>query len=1462
MNFPEIAVRRPITTTMLFAGIVLLGCISFTRLPIQFVPDMNPPMMGCFCYYRRPLGTEEMERRIIIPIESMIAQLPSVQEIWAYGGTNRCFFPIRFSFGTDVRYRVVELQEQLDRFRRTFPKQSMFCEAFPFDNSWANRQVMRIALRGPESDPYLEVINLQKVEQKLGEIQGVSQVEMWGGREEIIEVAVSQDRMQEFNSPLYQILSQVRTYAAEPVFLGKVYERGVAHYVRMQGQFQHTHELEDVIVRQTGNLTLGDLAQVQEMRLNRHWLSRVDGGPAVNMNIQKDSLTNVIVLSQRVRKSLDRIEKDLPPGYEFSVVSDMSELILDAIKGLTKLAVIGITLALVVIFLFVHDLRITATIGLVIPISVIATFNLMYFGDLTINIVSLVGLAVGIGSLVDNGIVVLENIVRHHERGLPADQASIRGAGEVSRAIFGLTITNVVVFLPVVFIEDWIRIIFREGAFAMIFPMAVSALVALLLVPMLTARILTFSRRERRGNLKKRLLSWGPIASIAEGLGRFPRPTMAGTRRFYGAMLKSCLRHRVRLAIGIALVIAYTYAYNMRQIGLEGMKDPEDADEIPVYVITPEGTKQDFTINVCAKVEQIIKENVPEVNHIRTWVHDDDARIYVELVDRSKRDREVPEIKEAMRPFFEEVPEAEVTFDAWRRYQREENPSPIIRGGGGVIEIQGPEQAQLNRLVDELTPLIEQVPGVIDVGGDMERGPMEMHFRLDRDTAALLQVTPQSIAWHLQSAQRRGDFTSINLQREEEEIEIVFQQVTEERETAEMDEYSGGLLLNEMQRIPIFAPTLMTTVPLEDLGSFEQVRAPGRIQRQNQCRIIHLRYSLVPTAKFHEVERVVKTIVENYPLPAGFTMKMGGSSREFMEMMNSVKMVVWVSILLVYMVLAAILESFTTPFVILFSLPLAFVGIVWALILTETTFDPLAGFGAIFLVGVLPNSPLILLHFVQVMRRERFFPRERAMMIAGYSRLRPILMTVGTTVLGLFPMAFETTDNATWVPFARVVIGGLLTSTILTLLIVPGVYFGVEDLAKLLQRGYRWIASWRWVFLFWSKRKRAEVRERLTVYRRKPPADEPLVIHTKNLTRIYTPPVLERFRAFAKRFFQWGPAGSAVVGLLPQDRPRIGTSSLRREARGALARKKALAGIELEIGAGMFGLLGPNGAGKTTLLRMLAGVDQPTRGHISVLGYDYARRLKHVRKHIGYLPQNFGVYSKLPADKYLDYLALLKGIKEKPERRKAIAHALEMVNLTDARDIPVGQFSGGMMRRVGLAQIFLRPPKVLIVDEPTAGLDPLERIRFRNLLSQMATDRIVILSTHIVEDVAHSCRRLGVLQDGEISFIGDTDDLIKSAQGEVWELTVTDEKIWQDIHAINALAFRDAEIEDDKTRQIIQEGFQIVSQLQTARGVRMRMVSKTRPHERAVNVPPTLEDAYILHTASRRSREVGGEAHS
>ena len=684
------------------------------------------------------------------------------------------------------------------------------------------------------------------------------------------------------------------------------------------------------------------------------------------------------------------------------------------------------------------------------------------------------------------------------------------------------------------------------------------------------------------------------------------------------------------------------------------------------------------------------------------------------------------------------------------------------------------------------------------------------------------------------------------MKRDDEEIDIVFQQVTEERpEGQKVVDYEEGLKLAEMRRIPIFSPTLRATVPLENLGSFEMVRRSGHMFRMNQQRIVRVIYSLAPNAKQQDVEAAVRQICENYPLPAGFSFELGGFSQNWEELLDAFRQILWLALILVYMLMAALFESFYQPFVILFTIVLAFVPIIWGLILTDTQFSEMAVFGIVFLIGLLPNSGILLVNFASAMRREKKFPRSRAVFLASAYRLRPILMTVGTTALGLAPMAIRTRGNdGEWIPFAIVVISGLMGSTVLTLLLIPGLYFIFEDVWKLFGRGIHYVHSLRWILVFWSTKRRAAFRERATAYRRQAPREEPLRIETWNLTRIYSRPFLLRVEeAVIRRFRILFPGRLAPVGLvagtpLPALRPtEVDTDEAETLSAGTVRREKALAGVHLDIERGLFGLLGPNGAGKTTLIRLLVGIDQPTRGTCKVCGYDIVREGAKVRSSIGYLPQDFGVYGDRTARDYLRHFALLKGMRTKRERDQAVEHALEMVNLTEHADTSVGGFSGGMMRRIGLAQIFLKPPKVLVVDEPTAGLDPLERLRFRNLLTQLAADRVVVLSTHIVEDVAHSCRRLAVLQNGTITYHGEQEGLLDTARGHVVEIETTDEE-WADARALG----------------------EVTTMQRMAGGLRLRLVCADDPPPGSRPVEPTLEDAYVYHTVvadaqANRARE-------
>lgn len=1440
MKLSDYAINRPITTIMFFSAIVMLGMVSYFKLPIQMMPDITAPGGGAFCRIMENMSPEELERKIIVPIEGEIAQLPDVKNIYTYSWREGAFFRIEFNFGANVKYRIVDLQDRLTRFRKTFAKRSMFLEAFPFETSRFNREFMDLVIKGPRTDPYLEAINAEKICEKLQDIDGVAQADIWGGRKRSVDITILQDRMMEFGTTLWQVRNRVQTFANEPVFLGDIEERGKKLFVRLDGQFSDTSEIEDVVVKSDGDIAVRHLGNVEDAFHARRWLRRVDGKPALGLGLEKEAMVNPIELSRRTHNVIAQINKEmLPQGYELGVTWEVSTEITEMLRTLTKLAAIGIVLSMVMLYLFIRNVRMSLIVCLVVPLCIITTFNGMYFTKMSINMLTLIGLAVGVGSLIDASIVVLENVFRHHERGKNGIQAALVGCHEVGKAVFAVTITNVIVFIPIIFIEGVIRLIFTEAALAIIYPMVISMVVALTLVPMLTSRLFILIDKKRE------LAALAPAISGVSPRFRFihfrsftgyltGNPvrkrltriyswfTMSQIRRRYSTILKSCLRHRVRFLIALVLFCMYTIYYTTDNINRDVLQEPQDNDSFEVYVYLPSGTKQDHTLEVVDQVEDLLIEKVPEIKNVHSWVEDDNANIRVLLKDIGERERESENIKEDLRPLLENFTVAEVTFQQTRTRGENQTP-PVDSGRGGTIEIRGPEYNQINELAMNFANVVTQIRGIRDVYSDNEPGPLEVHFSLDRDAAALLQITPRLVAQSIQLAQRRGDYASIQMKKGDDEIDIMFNMVEKPEDLLKSREELKGMSFEELKEIPVYSPSMATTVPLKDLGKMEVKRGMSNMQRENRERIGYIRFETAPNSNYSEIEEAVQQLIGIYPIPAGYRMTLGGRSRSLDEMYTSVKQILWLAALLLYMCIAALFESFSEPFVIFLSIPLAAFGIVWMFTLTNTSFTEMAGMGLIFLLGMLPNSAILLVHFAGFLRKEKHYPRYRAMMVASNYRLRPILMTVSATILGLVPMAFKFKgESDEWVPFAICVIGGLASSTILTLLIVPGFYFIVEDITKLFKSIMRYVTSWRWLLVFWNSQKRLRVKEALIAYRVKPAREEPLLVVLDHLTRIYPQTNIERFSGAAKSLFRgfWFPALSPAPGIVAAPFAAPDRTVLTR------ARKKALDMVSLNIEQGLFGLLGPNGAGKTTLLRLIAGIDQPTRGFLSICGYDMKTEARNAQKLIGYLPQYFGVYSHMSAYQYLDYFALLKGIKRRKERQEAIHHALEMVNLLEQKDVPVQNFSGGMMRRVGLAQILVQPPKVLIVDEPTVGLDPMERVRFRNMLVQLSQERVVILSTHIVEDVAHSCRRLALMDEGKVFFTGSPEELVASVRGKVWDLVVQDEAAWHDYR----------------------RRFTVSGQAYTADGIRLRIISDWQPSPQASVMESSLEDAYLYHT--------------
>jgi len=535
------------------------------------------------------------------------------------------------------------------------------------------------------------------------------------------------------------------------------------------------------------------------------------------------------------------------------------------------------------------------------------------------------------------------------------------------------------------------------------------------------------------------------------------------------------------------------------------------------------------------------------------------------------------------------------------------------------------------------------------------------------------------------------------------------------------------------------------------------------------------------------------------------------------------------------MVLASLFESLGSPFVVLISLPLAIIGVVYGLILMKNPFDVFGVMGVIVLVGIVVNNAILLLHFVTLKRREGW-NRSRAIVVSCLTRFRPIWMTTLTTTVGLIPLAMQTSDKSIWTPFAVVVIGGLFGSTILTPYVIPSMYIVLENQFLKLKRRFFRVLSWRWIFYFWNSQIRSDRRSQLRSHFRdrfgrlglsaSDLLEMPLEIEAKNLTMVYSEKHRDShgaFRGLLGRIKTEILLPSPSVGIVPAGGYWLrDITDTQADPRAGQFGFKALDGIDFRVGTGMFGLLGPNGAGKTTLIRILATALPPSRGQLSVGGYDLQEHRLDIARMIGYLPQTFGFYERFTPLQYLRQMAIMKGLRRRKERQAAIERVLHQVNLWQERHRQIGTFSGGMRQRLGIAQTLLALPRIILVDEPTAGLDPKERVNFRNLLAEISKDRIVVLSTHIVEDISSSCDRVGIMDKGKMVFLGSIEELTRMPRGKVWELVCAPEEA--DRFCAN---------------------FAVISQTVVTEGKRLRLFSDASPSAEARLVEPSLEDAYI-----------------
>ncbi len=1554
---------------MVFLALTMLGYVSYKRLPVELIPNAELPMLFVQIQSRLEVDPTYMENQAVIPIEGAVGTMEGIENIEAFLNNRSATIQVEFKQNVDFKYTFLKLQEKIDQVAESLDE-NFFVTVSKVDIQQLTNQFMELQVRGSGGTDRLRNVVEQEVLADLENTDGIASVTVFGGKERSIEVTYDLAACEAYGITPSQISNAITQNSRNRVFTGYLHESEKQFFVHVTAEYDNVSDIENIVVADDP-IYLKDVAEVYFGVKDEETISRVNGLDAVSILLVSDSQANLIDLSHRVQEELVELNKKLAPSeIEIVVQTNLAETMENNIDQIIDLALVGGMLAIFVLWMFLKNFRIVSFMALGMPVSVFTAFNLFYAFNVSLNSITLVGLVLAIGMLLDNSVVVLENIYRLSGKRYDAELAVTQGTKEVWRSIFASTLTTVAIFLPFLFSSEYmVKLLGTHIGVSIVSTMVISLFVALLLVP-IGAHILLKGKKAKNIFYEK-VTTNNRIIQI------------------YVLLLKSSMRNPAGTIIG-AIVLFFVSVFIVLAISVNTLEEVEE-DQFSIYVTMPTGSTLENTDLVVADVEQRLAE-IAEKKDLISKIQEEEAILTFILKEDYKEidNRSMGEIKADVEKRVNNIAKAEISLTA-------PTSSASFRGGGGSgrsgtqgftafmgigtnqerVVIKGENFEVMKGVAEDLEYYIEDLSSIRSVNVNVSDNRPEIHLYFNQLLLNEYGINLGNISSELASFSR--EFTSgVNFKQGTEEYEIIIKQKLPEG--VDEDETEKGI--DDLKRLKI-SSTANATYDLQDISEIVYARGTSGITRVNQEKQVELTYRFVDEAEqskdLLEAYRLeIDEIIASYKLPSGIAVEVIHEEDQFEEFY----FLIGAAFILIFMILASVFESVVTPFVLMFSIPLAAIGSFIALILTgNSLFNANTLMGFLILLGVVVNNGIILIDYTNLLRK-RGHRKSRALITAGLSRVRPILITAGTTIVALFPLAMGTAEyvGAIGAPFAITVIGGLSVSTLLTLIFIPTLYSGMENVLKwtkslnwMLQAGmaivfvlgglYVWfkVETFIWqmldlmlliilipgivAFVMTSLRNasakvidenepiRIEVRKLVKVYDRDSrfvrewksglkireraglvkdykkirdfndliwqlPLFGFLVYFTfffvesnfwmwvfshfiyfflvllmvplsqvlqnkyeatqkprflkinnwlKNIIYWITPLVF-----LAVFFFRWDNLGMFIfVGIiwflllviyssgeyihkkeLNIARIQGRFSGLRRGYFNMVLqipvigkRKKpfrALNGVSLEINTGMFGLLGPNGAGKSTMMRIICGILEQSYGKIWINGLDTQKYREELQGLIGYLPQAFGTYENMSAWEFLDYQAILKGIKDQKTRDERIDYVLKNVHMHDRRNDKIGSFSGGMKQRIGIAQILLNLPRILVVDEPTAGLDPRERIRFRNLLVELSRERIVIFSTHIIEDISSSCNQVAVINRGDLKYFGTPTDMVNMGNGFVWQFTIPANEF--------------DNIADKKL---------IVHHMRDGENIRVRVLSQEKPYPDAVSVSPHLEDAYL-----------------
>ncbi len=1015
MSLPALSIKRPVTVLMACLVAMLLGAIAFVEIPVDLMPETEYPTLTVSASYPG-VAPEEMETLVARPIEEAVASAPGVEEITSTSNEGQASVRVKFAYGSDLDEAANELRARMDRNRGRLPDDLEPPMLFKYDTS--QFPIMFITVRAEDMDPkQLRHFAEKNIQYRLERAPGVAQARISGGLRRQIHVELDLKKLRALNLSVADVVARLRRENQNrPV--GPVHEGRYEVLLRTQGEFE---SLEDILAvgvatRQGVPVYLRDIATVSDSHEEIRYIVTVNGEPAVRMFLYKQSGANTVEVSDAMWREAAEIHLDYP-DVRLEATWDSAKFIRSSIDNVKTAALVGAGLAVIVLLFFLGSLSSTLVIGVAIPISVIATFALMFFNGFTLNTVSFGGLALGVGMLVDNSIVVLENIFRHREDGRPMMEAATVGSEEVAMAITASTMTTIAVFVPVLFIGGMSAETFKQLAYVVSFALLCSLLVSITVVPTLCARLLRASG------------VGGRASGVGAVLNRFQE--WMGER--YAGALDVALNHRF-IIVTLAVALCAGAFYVIPLIGVE-LEPQVDEGMIYVSVELEPGTRVEVTDDVMQRMADIVRDQAPEAKYIMTEAGSNSSfyyrgtnsgRLRLDLVPSSERERSAADVANVLRSQMQLEPgmlvQTRVSSGTFRRRGDDEERLQV--------EIRGHNPEIMADLAQRVRDAMLAVPGVPSAIISRRPGTPEMLVRVDREKATSMGLSVGAVADTLETA--IGGSRASMFREDGDEYDILVRLREEDR-----------LNVGQVGDVPVYLPD-GSTVPAETLVRLRRQEGPVEIRRKDQQRIVMVG-GTVADRDMGSVVADLREKLREIDKPRGYEFVFAGEWEEQEQAFRDMTFAAILALVLVYMVMAAQFESLRDPFIILFSIPLAAVGVTAMLVLTKTTFNMQGFLGIIVLVGIVVNNAIVLIDYTNLLIRERGMALREAVVTAGRRRLRPILMTTATTVLGLLPMSLGIGEGGELqAPLARVVIGGLTSSTVITLIIIPIVYYTVE----------------------------------------------------------------------------------------------------------------------------------------------------------------------------------------------------------------------------------------------------------------------------------------------------------------------------------------------------------------------------------------------------------------------------------